>query len=41
MLNHTRSERKETLRYIGMEQDTLNDYQREVQNLIPLFFIAY
>ncbi|MBT2578913.1 tyrosine-type recombinase/integrase [Bacillus sp. ISL-8] len=27
MLNHT--EQKETLRYIGIEQDTLNDYQRK------------
>ncbi|KXY16184.1 tyrosine-type recombinase/integrase [Bacillus cereus] len=27
MLNHT--DQKETLRYIGMEQDTLNDYQRK------------
>ncbi|AUB61987.1 site-specific integrase [Bacillus cereus] len=27
MLNH--SDQKETLRYIGMEQDTLNDYQRK------------
>jgi len=27
MLNHT--DQKETLRYIGIEQDTLNDYQRK------------
>lgn len=29
MLNHTDS--KETLRYIGITQDTLNDYQRKLQ----------
>lgn len=27
MLNHT--DQKETLRYIGIEQDTLNDYQKK------------
>ena len=29
MLNHT--DQKETLRYIGVTQDTLNDYQRKLQ----------